>query len=93
MHGDVPDGVDGRALEGDDEDEGDCVADHPAYGDVREEPEPLAREDAEVEEEDRELRQGLQDDVEDLGDVVELIIQVNGCRLIWDVCSAVPCAA
>lgn len=68
----VPDRSDGHALKCDDEDEGDGVRDHPGYADLDDEAEFLAREDAQEEEEDGEFREGLNDHVENLRDVVEL---------------------
>lgn len=68
----VPHRLHGHALQGYDEAEGEGVADHPGYADSDDETEFLGWEDAEEEEEDGEFGEGLDDDVEDLGDVVEL---------------------
>ena len=48
------------------------MAGHPGYADLDDETEFLGREDAQEEEEDGEFGEGLDDYVEDLGDVVEL---------------------
>lgn len=70
----IPHRLDGHALEGDDHPEGKGVADHPGYGDLDDEAEAVGGEDAEEEEEDGEFGEGLDDDIEDLGDVVELVL-------------------
>jgi hypothetical protein len=68
----VPHRLHGHALQDDDEAEGERVARHPGDADFDDETEFLGREDAQEEEEDGEFGEGLDDDVEDLGDVVEL---------------------
>ncbi len=73
-HCDIPDGFDRRALEGDCNDKGDSVADHPSNGYFCDEAESFVEENTEVEKENGELGKGLYDNIEDLRDVVELLM-------------------